>query len=109
VATRRATDHGAPALRRVQRTEDPSTVVGTSLAEFLGLGCLTGYHLDDLAYFGPNALPDGPESPEEPERVFLLKALTEEFDLAPWPDVPTHLEELQTQHAADIVWTPYSC
>ncbi|MGC4940608.1 hypothetical protein [Kribbella sp. DT2] len=67
----------------VPLADEPNHVVGTSLPEFLALGCLTGYHLDDLAYLGPNALPDGPENPEEPERVFLLNALTEEFGLSP--------------------------
>ncbi|GAB2595997.1 hypothetical protein [Kribbella endophytica] len=91
----------------VPLADEPNHVVGTSLPDFLALGCLTGYHLDELAYHGPIALPDGPETPEEPERAFLLKALTEEFALTPWSDVPTRLTHLQNQHAADIDWSPY--
>ncbi len=91
----------------VPLADEPNHVVGTSLAEFLALGCLTGYHLDDLAYRGPNALPDGPETHEEPERVFLLEALTEEFGLAPWPDVPTRLAQLQNEYAVGIEWSPW--
>ena len=89
--------------------DEPNHVVGTSLPEFLALGCLTGYHLDDLAYRGPGAMVgelQAGRSDEEPERLFLLKALTEEFGLAPWPDVVTRLAELRNQYAHDIVWSP---
>lgn len=43
----------------------------------------------------------------DPERAFLLGVLTEDFDLAPWPDVGGRLDELQARYAADIVWTPW--
>ncbi|GAA1549115.1 hypothetical protein [Kribbella lupini] len=91
----------------VPLADEPNHVVGTSLPEFLALGCLTGYNLDDLAYHGPYALPDRPEIPEESARAFLLRALTEEFGLAPWPDVVSRHAELQNQYGHDIEWSPY--
>jgi hypothetical protein len=94
----------------VPLADEPNHVVGTSLPEFLALGCLTGYHLDDLAYRGPGAMVDELQAgrpDEEPERLFLLKALTEEFGLTPWPDVASRLAELQNQYAHDIEWSPY--
>jgi hypothetical protein len=94
----------------VPLADEPNHVVGTSLPEFLALGCLTGYHLDTLAYDFRDAILDELQtgrSDEEPERVFLLEALTEEFGLSPWPDVPTRLDQLKAQYAADVVCTPW--
>ncbi|GAB3811444.1 hypothetical protein [Kribbella italica] len=94
----------------VPLADEPNHVVGTSLAEFLALGCRTGYHLDPLAYdFRETMIEElqAQQLSEEPERVFLLEALTEEFNLGPWPDVAPRLAELKTQYAADIAWTPY--
>lgn len=46
-------------------------------------------------------------TPDDPDRAYLLAALVEEFDLAPWPDVAARLDELADQYAGDIVWNPY--
>ncbi|ONI71769.1 hypothetical protein BWI15_16665 [Kribbella sp. ALI-6-A] len=39
-----------PVILSVPLADEPNRVVGASLPEFLALGCVTGYHLDDLAY-----------------------------------------------------------
>ncbi|MEV6281918.1 hypothetical protein [Kribbella sp. NPDC051770] len=91
----------------VPLADEPNQVVGTSLPEFLALGCMVGYHLDDIAYTDRTVPIGDLEHPLEPELAFLLDALRSEFGLTPWRDVRSRLEELHARYAAEIVWTPY--
>ncbi len=102
----------APVVMTVPMQFDaPNHVLGVSLREFLALGCRTGYyHLERLAYgWGrqeeTNHLERGhwagvgwDGEPEEPTVLALLAAVTQEFNLAPWPNVAQRLAELQTRY-----------
>jgi hypothetical protein len=86
--------------------DNPNVVVGADLREFLSLGCTVGYYVlqqlvhdaDGRPGEGRNATihrmrcaePDGTE-----EEVALLRALTAEFDLRPWPEPADRLAELE--------------
>ena len=102
----------APVVMTVPMQFDaPNHVLGASLREFLALGCRTGYyHLERLAYDWErqeeiNHLQRGQWAgagwdgqPEEPAVVALLAAVTQEFSLAPWPNVARRLAELQARY-----------
>jgi hypothetical protein len=89
--------------------DNPNVVVGGSLREFLALGCTVGYWgLEALAYdfydkppgrrneTGRRLQSAEPEGTEQD--VALLRALTAEFDLRPWPDPVGRLAELERLH-----------
>jgi hypothetical protein len=89
----------------------PNHVVGASLREFLALGCRAGYyHLDRLAYgWGRQQEADhlehgawagaGWDGHSQEATVWaLLTAVTQEFDLAPWPNVARRLATLQSRY-----------
>jgi hypothetical protein len=102
----------APVVMTVPEQFDaPNHVVGASLREFLALGCRTGYyHLERLAYgWGrqeeTNHLERGEWAgagwdgqSEEATVLALLAAVTQEFNLAPWPNVAQRLAKLQTRY-----------
>ncbi|GAB3937919.1 hypothetical protein GCM10029976_051660 [Kribbella albertanoniae] len=90
--------------------DKPHHIVGESLAEFLALGCRTGYVLDELGYDSRDAMIDELENTrayDDPERGMLLRTLTDEFHLRPWSGVRERLATLSAQYDADVVWTPY--
>jgi hypothetical protein len=109
---RTTTPGPAPVVMTVPMQFDaPNHVVGASLREFLALGCRTGYyHLDKLAYGSGRQAEayhlehgkwegtgwDGETA--EATVLELLAVLTREFSLAPWPDVPQRLAELQSRY-----------
>lgn len=85
--------------------DDPNHIVGASLPEFLALGYLVSFaSLDALAYdHSRDELLDdlkARRSQLEPADSLLLGAVADEFNLAPWPDVPGRLDELATKYAA---------
>jgi hypothetical protein len=88
--------------------DDPNHIVGASLPEFLALGCVVGYHvLEQLAYDGGRrdllSRLQSQRTYSSPEEEVVLSALTEEFQLRPWPDVESRLRELAAQFGDDIV------
>lgn len=97
--------------------DHPNIVVGGDLREFLALGCTAGYWpLEQLAYdihgnsdWGRNAVIRRLQS-EEPkgteQDVKLLRALTAEFDLRPWPDAASQLAELDRRYSERIELDP---
>jgi len=88
--------------------DDPNHIVGASLPEFLALGFLVGFaSLDSLAYeHSRDELLDALQAHRtllDPPEALLLTAVADEFDLSPWPDVPTRLHDLATQHADSLI------
>jgi hypothetical protein len=87
--------------------DNPNTVVGGDLLEFLALGCRTGYfYLERLAYgWGRHdmiaALQAGTR-PDDAEKAALLRFLDEEFDLTPWHDVRGRLDELDAAYRPSL-------
>lgn len=78
-------------------------VVGENLRDFLCLGCEVGYFwLEQLVYRraetigriarGANAPVDGSVEEE------LLRLLKSEFELKPWVEIESHLDELQKRY-----------
>ncbi|MFC9687825.1 hypothetical protein ACFTSF_04760 [Kribbella sp. NPDC056951] len=103
-------DTGTRVVLSVPLADKPHYVVGESLAEFLALGCMTGYVLDELGYDdGRAGMIDALENTrayDDPDRGLLLRILTEEFQLRPWTGVRDRLDALSAQYDADIEWTP---
>jgi hypothetical protein len=99
----------APVVMTVPMQFDhPNYIVGASMPEFLALGCVTGFFcLEQLAYdWGRGGVVNrlqAHRTPSSPEEEFLLRALVEEFQLQPWPDVAARLHDFDTQHSGDIV------
>jgi hypothetical protein len=86
----------------------PNHVVGGSLAEFLALGCHVGYFgLERLAYsWGRQGLIAQLQTVRlEPgtDGARLLRALIDEFDLRPWPDVELRLNELDATYRGNVL------
>lgn len=98
----------APVVLTVPLADEPNQVVGASLPEFLALGCVTGYHFDSLTFDHYSMVEElqTTRTPDDPDRARLLNALTEEFDLEPWPDVAGRLDQLAAQYSTDINWIP---
>jgi hypothetical protein len=88
-----------------------NVVLGANLHEFLCLGCQYGYSsLEDLVYDPSETInlimnPESWMNKEAEEfsdyfnkQQYILKLLTQEFDLKPWVNVEARLAELQTQY-----------
>jgi hypothetical protein len=94
-----------PVVMTVPMQSDlPNLVVGSSLQEFLALGCFYGYFaLDALVYAERDQtiaeLERGaPLQDSWPEKERLLSALRERFTLEPWRGVGGRLEQLQREY-----------
>ena len=78
----------------VPSAQRPNRVVGTSVMEFLGLGCVSGYAtLDPLATDPASALPAADEL-DEPA-LLVLAPLRSALDLHAWADIPGRLRFLK--------------
>jgi hypothetical protein len=97
-------DDACPVVMTVPMAFDnPNTVVGADLREFLGLGYRTGYfYLEGLAYrWGRDetiAAAEAGTPPANDEEGVLLQYLNEEFDLRPWAHVRERLGELDATY-----------
>jgi hypothetical protein len=90
----------------------PNTMVGSSLHEFLCLGCYFGYFaLEQLAYYNERDLAIAelqvPEDVEDawPEKRQILALMRSRFELSPWNDVRSRLAELDAQFRHLLVVT----
>lgn len=91
--------HGAIIVMTVpMQFARPNIVVGRTMREFLALGCISGYFgLEQLAYdfaSASRALVAHP-TPGGSESGGHLDLLRRHFQLAPWPDPRSRLDDLQ--------------
>jgi len=88
----------SPVVMTVPMCDDPNTIVGATLLEFLALGCRQGYfsleeilyqHEAEIAALDSGAFDDGAGDDE----IRMLTSISSQFDLKPWPN---HVERLQS-------------
>ena len=84
-------------------SDDPNVIVGGNFKEFLSLGCRFGYFALEQLVHAPaetfEELEFADFNPEASgEELSLLRRLSREFGLAPWPRPRERLEELRVQH-----------
>ena len=100
--------HDSPVVMTVPMMfERPNLILGENLMEFLSLGCRCGYFsLEQLAYPDSRAewidMLSRSEVNPEVEAVDLLNLLNNKFDLHPWLEVASRLEELDRQFLSMI-------
>jgi hypothetical protein len=89
--------------------DEPNYIVGTSLRDFLSLGCRTGYFsIEQLAYdyAGTSSFLQEDSTDLDVDNAALLTELTRVFDLKPWPAVAERLSKLDAQLRRSIRLEP---
>ena len=77
-------------------------IVGASCLEFLSLGCRYGYFaLEQLDYRRDETIAElqsgAPADPDSHREQYLLTAIRDRFNVQPWPNVRSRLDELHAQ------------
>jgi hypothetical protein len=94
-------DSGYVVVMTVPAAQRPNLVVGTSVLEFLGLGCVGGYATLDLLATDPSsALPAADELDEA--ALSVLARLRLALDLHQWKDVPGRLRLLEQRFGRPV-------
>lgn len=84
----------------VPMASDPHRIVGTSLRDFLALGCRAGYFALEQLIYQPEymiAQLQADDPAKSPDMTALLSELAHTLDLNPWPTVAARLASLDTQ------------
>jgi hypothetical protein len=101
---------GSPVIMSTPIADEPNVIVGETFREFLALGCRKGYSsLEVLASRdGVRDFLRRQREPTELRRSALrtLRAIQQEFNLEPWPNIPERLAELQDRYLGKILWPP---
>lgn len=105
------TDDGAvsdesPIVLTIPMDEDHNTIVGENLLEFLSLGCVDGYFRLEMLPGNRDELIEnlmhGKRAEMHEYEHQLLKAIRDEFDVRPWPDIRTRLSELKQKYRSTL-------
>lgn len=101
-------DPSAPVVITIPMALDtPNFIVGESLYDFLCLGCRHGFsnlgnlHLDRDGVMKHYQSP--PETFFDDRATGILQTLSDKLSLAPWPDVRSHFEALQSEYMPKIM------
>lgn len=97
----------SPVVMTVPMCNTPNMVLGANLLEFLALGCRFGYFsLEQLIYEPEETLQELEQFTVDEEmgadECALLRLLTEEFQLSPWPNPRQRLAELQAMFLSSL-------
>ena len=103
----------SPVVMTVPMCDTPNTIVGESLLDFLALGCRQGYftleqliYQRDLQLAALDSQDFDPDATEE-ERG-MLESISLRFDISPWSDHASKLEQLRRRflHHVDAKTEP---
>ncbi|MER7763122.1 hypothetical protein [Streptomyces sp. NPDC097619] len=92
--------HRVAVIMTAPAASEPHLVVGTSLRDFLALGCRTGYFsLEQLIYRPAYMIAQlqADDHEQSPRVAALLSELVRTFALEPWPAVAARLSSLDTR------------